>query len=130
VQVGQNLEIMNSDPTLHTIHALPSTNPEFNFSQPIKGQKDAKFFSKPEVMVRFRCNIHTWMSAYAGVLEHPYFAVSKPAGEFEMKNVPAGTYTMEAWHEKLGTQTQSVVLAENEKTDVTFTFSAPPATVP
>ena len=109
---------------------MGNTNPEFNFSQPIQTQKDVKFFSRPEVMVRFRCNIHTWMSAYAGVLEHPYFAVTTPAGAFELKNVPAGTYTIEAWHEKAGTQTQKVTLADSEKKDITFTFKAPAGDAP
>jgi plastocyanin len=125
VQVGQNVEFVNSDPTLHTVHALGNTNPEFNFSQPIQTQKDTKYFSQPEIMVRFKCDIHAWMSAYAGVLEHPYFAVTKAGGSFELKNVPAGTYTIEAWHEKLGTETQRVTLADNDKKSVTFTFQAP-----
>jgi plastocyanin len=124
VRVGQNVEFINSDPTLHTVHALGNTNAEFNFSQPIQTQKDTKFFSKPEVMVRFKCDIHTWMVAYAGVLEHPYFAVTAPGGSFEIKNVPAGSYTLEAWHEKLGTQTQRVTLADNDKQAITFTFKA------
>ncbi len=94
---------MNSDPTSHTVHAMPNANQEFNFSQPIQRQKDTRFFTAPEVMVRFKCDLHNWMSAYAGVLDHPYFAVTSPAGRFELKDVPAGTYTIEAWHEKLGT---------------------------
>jgi plastocyanin len=125
VQVGQNVEFFNSDATLHTVHAVGNTNPEFNFSQPIQTQKDTKYFSKPEVMVRFKCDIHAWMSAYAGVLEHPYFAVTKAGGSFELKNVPAGTYTIEAWHEKLGTETERVTLTDNHKKSVTFTFQAP-----
>jgi hypothetical protein len=64
------------------------------------------------------------MSAYAGVLDHPYFAVTAPGGAFELKNLPAGTYTLEAWHEKLGTRTTRVTLADNEKKDVGFTFTA------
>lgn len=124
VRVGQNVEFVNSDATLHTVHALGSSNPEFNFSQPIQTQKDTKYFTTPEVMVRFKCDIHTWMSAYAGVLDHPYFAVTPPGGAFEIKNLPAGAYTIEAWHEKLGTQTTRVTLADNEKKDISFTFTA------
>jgi plastocyanin len=124
VRVGQNVEFINSDPTLHTVHALGNANAEFNFSQPIQTQKDTKFFSTPEVMVRFKCDIHTWMVAYAGVLDHPYFAVTAPGGSFEIKNVPAGSYTIEAWHEKLGTQTQKVTLADTDRQTITFTFKA------
>lgn len=130
VQVGQNVEFVNSDATAHNVHALPDANTEFNFSQFIQSQKDRRAFTKPEVMVRFKCDMHNWMSAYIGVLEHPYFAVTKPSGEFELKNLPAGTYTIEAWHEKLGTQTQSVTLADNEKKQLTFAFKAPASTVP
>jgi plastocyanin len=130
VQVGQNIEFVNSDPTLHVVHGVGNTNPEFQFSQPIQTQKDVKFFPKPEVMVRFKCDIHPWMSAYVGVLDHPYFAVTKPAGSFELKTLPAGTYTLEAWHEKLGTQTQKVTVSENDKKEITFTFKAPATTQP
>src|SRR5215218_1268733 len=124
VRVGQNVEFVNSDATAHNVHAMPNANQEFNFSQPIQRQKDTRFFTAPEVMVRFKCDMHGWMSAYAGVLEHPYFAVTSAGGQFELKDVPPGTYTIEAWHEKLGTQTQSVTLGEKDSKDITFTFRA------
>jgi plastocyanin len=130
VQVGQNIEFVNSDSTAHNVHALPNVNAEFNFSQVIQSQKDTRFFTKPEVMVRFKCDMHGWMSAYAGVLEHPYFAVTPPSGSFELKNLPAGTYAVEAWHERLGTQAQQVMLADNENKSIAFTFKAPAATAP
>ena len=129
-QVGQAVEFINSDPTLHTVHVLAHANAEFNFSQPIKGQKNRRYFSKPEVMIRLRCNVHSWMSSYLGVLDHPYFAVTSPAGTFELKGLPAGTYTVEAWHETLGTRTQSVTLADNDRKELSFTFKAPAATLP
>ena len=130
VQVGQRVQFVNSDPLPHTVHAVPNANTEFNFSQPIQRQKDVRSFATPEVMVRFKCDLHNWMSAYAGVLEHPYFAVTRPGGEFELKNLPAGTYTIDAWHEKLGTQTQQVTLTENDKKEVTFAFKSSAGTVP
>ena len=130
VRAGQNIEFVNSDSTGHNVHALPNANQEFNFSQPIQRQKDTRFFTAPEVMVRFKCDLHNWMSAYAGVLDHPYFAVTSPGGQFELKDVPAGTYTIEAWHEKLGTQTQSVTIGENDSKDISFTFKIPDTTQP
>ena len=130
VRVGQNVEFVNSDPTSHNVHALPNTNQEFNFSQPIQRQRDTRFFTAPEVMVRFKCDLHNWMSAFAGVLDHPYFAVTSPGGQFELKDVPAGTYTIEAWHEKLGTQTQSVTVGEKDSREISFTFKASAATLP
>ncbi len=124
VRVGQNVDFVNSDATAHTVHAVPNANQEFNFSQPIQTQKDTRFFTVPEVMVRFKCDMHNWMSAYAGVLDHPYFAVTEPGGKFELKQMPPGTYTIEAWHEKLGTRTQRVTLADKGSAEVTFTFKA------
>jgi plastocyanin len=110
VQVGQPLEIRNSDGTLHNVHAVPKINKEFNFGQPTKGMKSAKSFDKAEVMVPFRCDVHGWMNAYAGVLTHPFFAVSKADGTFEIKGLPPGSYTVEVWHEQLGTQTMKVTV--------------------
>src|SRR3989475_11972021 len=130
VRTNQPIEIINSDPTLHNIHALPKGNSEFNTGQPIQGMKTTHTFDKQEVMVPFKCDVHGWMNAYVGVLPHPYFAVTKDDGKFELPNLPPGTYTIEAWHEKLGPMTQSVTIAAKESKDVTFTFkpAAPTAT--
>ena len=128
MRVGQPLEIVNSDPTLHNIHAMPKVNQEFNNGQPIQGMKMTHTFTAKEVMVPFKCDVHGWMNAYVGVLDYPYFAVTKDDGKFELKDLPAGTYTIEAWHEKLGTQTQSVTIAAKESKDVTFTFKPAGAT--
>jgi plastocyanin len=128
MRVGQKLEIVNSDPTLHNIHALPKSNAEFNTGQPIKDMKTDHTFTAKEVMVPFKCDVHGWMNAYVGVLDHPYFAVTDKDGKFELKGLPPGTYTIEAWHEKLGAQTASVTLGAKESKDVTFTFKAAGAT--
>jgi plastocyanin len=125
MRVGQPLEILNSDPTLHNIHAMPKDNTEFNTGQPIQGMKTTHTFNKPEIMVPFKCDVHGWMNAYVGVLDHPYFAVTDKDGKFDLPTLPAGTYTIEAWHEKLGAQEQKVTIAEKETKDVTFTFKAP-----
>ena len=128
VRAGQPIEIINSDPTLHNVNAVASVNRGFNFGQPMQGMKNTATFTAPEVMVRIKCDVHGWMSAYAGVLDHPYFAVTSSGGQFELKNVPAGTYTVEAWHEKLGAQTQNVTLAEKDSKELSFTFKGSPAT--
>ena len=122
MRVGQPLEILNSDPTLHNIHALPKDNAEFNNGQPIQGMKMTHTFDKPEVMVPFKCDVHGWMNAYVAVLNHPYFMVTDKDGKFDLPNLPPGTYTLEAWHEKLGTQTATVTIGAKESKDVTFTF--------
>jgi plastocyanin len=124
MRVGQPLEIINSDPTLHNIHATPKANSEFNTGQPVKDMKTTHTFTQKEVMVPFKCDVHGWMNAYVGVLDHPYFAITNDAGKFELNKLPAGTYTVEAWHEKLGAQSQSVTLADNETKEVSFTFKA------
>ncbi len=125
IRVGQPLEILNSDPTLHNIHALPKNNQEFNTGQPIQGMKTTHTFTAKEVMVPFKCDVHGWMNAYIGVLDHPYFATTDKDGKFELKSLPPGTYTIEAWHEKLGAMTQSVTLGQKETKEVNFTFKAP-----
>ena len=124
VRVGQPIEISNSDATMHNVHALPEVNREFNFGQLKKGQTDLRTFTAPEVMVRVKCDVHGWMNAYVGVIEHPYFAVTTDGGKFELKGLPAGTYTVEAWHAKAGTRTQQVTVGEKEDKAIAIAFSA------
>ena len=123
VQVGQTVEILNSDPTLHNIHALPMVNQEFNVGQGLQGLRMTHVFSAKEVMVPFKCDVHKWMNAYVGVLDHPFYSVTGADGAFSLKGLPPGTYTIEVWHEKLGTQTQSVTIAAKETKDVAFAFA-------
>src|SRR5687767_4897122 len=124
IQVGQTLEILSSDNTLHNVHAIPEQNREFNKAHQMAGIKHTHVFSTREVMVPFKCDVHRWMNAYIGVLDHPYHAVTGANGTFELKGLPPGTYTIEAWHEKLGTQTQTVTIGEKQTGDLAFTFKA------
>ena len=121
-QVGQPVKIVNSDGTLHNVHAVPKENTEFNFGQPLKGMESTQTFTKSEIMVPFRCDVHKWMNSFVGVVEHPFFAVTGADGAFQLKGLPPGTYTIEAWHEKLGRQTQSVTLGEKDSKEITFSF--------
>jgi plastocyanin len=123
IQAGQTLEILNSDATLHNIHAVPAQNAEFNKAQQTKGFVSTHVFSTPEVMVPFRCDVHKWMAAYVGVLDHPFFAVSGADGSFEIKGLPPGTYTVEAVHEKLGRQSTTVTLGTRGTGDAGFSFT-------
>ena len=124
IQVGQKLEIINNDSTLHNINCQAKTNKKFNLAQPAKGMKSTKTFDQPELDVPFKCNVHPWMSAHAGVFAHPFFAVTGADGSFSIKGLPAGTYTIEAWQEKLGTQSQKVTLGDGESKEISFTFAA------
>ena len=122
IQAGQPLEILNSDETLHNVHALPMNNREFNRGQALKGLKQTHVFTTAEVMVPFKCDVHKWMNAWVGVLDHPFYAVSGRGGAFDIQHLPPGTYTIEAWHEKLGTQTQMVMIGPRETKELSFTF--------
>ena len=123
VQVGQKMIIRNSDETLHNVHAMPSQNKEFNMGQPFQGMELEKTFDTAEVMIPVKCDVHPWMKSYIGVLDHPYFAVSGADGGFSIGNLPAGDYVLEAWHEELGTKTQSVTVGDGESVEVSFDFS-------
>lgn len=122
VRVGQPIEILNSDATVHNVHALPMQNQEFNESQPRAGMRTTKIFTVPEVMVRFKCDFHGWMAAHVGVMSHPFFAVTDATGAFDLKGLPPGTYTIEAWHETFGTRTQQVTIAAGSQQSVMLAF--------
>ncbi|MFA5910740.1 MAG: hypothetical protein WC815_18325 [Vicinamibacterales bacterium] len=123
VRVGQPLTIRNSDPLLHNVRAEGKINQSFNMSTPVEGVSFNRTFATREVMVAIRCDVHAWMSAYVGVLEHPYFGTTGADGRVVLNNLPPGTYTIEAWHETLGVKTQQVTVGAKESKDVSFTFA-------
>lgn len=108
VRVGQPFQVLNSDPLLHNVRAEAAVNQPFNQGQPVQGVRYSHTFSTDEVMVALRCDVHAWMNAWVGVMPHPYFAVTGADGTFTLPNLPAGTYTIEAWHEAAGTTTAAV----------------------
>jgi Carboxypeptidase regulatory-like domain len=123
VMVGESLEIKNSDGILHNIHTQPTNNREFNRGQPTTMTSETSF-SQPEVMIPVKCDVHGWMHAYIGVVANPYFAVSGDDGSFSIANVPPGTYTVEAWHEKYGVQTGQAVVEANGSVTLNFDYNA------
>ena len=124
LRVGQPLEVSNDDPTFHNVHALPKMNMEFNQGLNVRGSRLRRTFTTAEVMMRFKCDVHGWMAAWVGVLPHPFFAVTGADGSFDLKGVPPGTYTVEAWHERFGTRTAQVIVADHQTQTASFTFAA------
>lgn len=121
LMVGQELEIKNSDPTLHNVHSLSKVNPSFNRAQPMKNMVTTEKFDKPETF-KVKCDVHPWMGAYIGVFNNPYFAVTGDDGSFTLKGVPPGEYTIEAWQEKYGAQTAKVTVGPSGSVTVDFTY--------
>src|SRR3989338_405981 len=127
IQVGQTLTILNSDPMIHNIHSVIAEETLFNVAMPVQGQKLTQTFSKPQVTVTLKCDIHGWMRAYAGVLPHPFYGVTDEKGNFEIRNIPPGQYTIAAWHERFGEQlVKYVTLKPSEIKFVQITFSSIP----
>jgi plastocyanin len=121
-RVGQKVEIVNSDPVIHNVRAVTSKNNGFNDVMPKQDEKIVKIFDRPEIFLQTKCDIHPWMNAYVAVLDHPFFSVTGDDGEFRIKDLPVGDYTLEAWHEVLGTQTKEISVKENEELNLDFQF--------
>jgi plastocyanin len=127
IMVGQTYRILNSDGILHNIHTLPKLNPAFNRGQPATVKEMTTSFPKPENMFQVKCDVHPWMSAYIGVFTHPFYAVTKADGKFTIADLPAGSYEITVWHEKLGTQTASITVAASDTRTQDFKFAVPGA---
>jgi hypothetical protein len=122
VQTNQPLQISNSDPVTHNVHPVAQLNREWNHSQGSGEPPITRRFARPEVMVPVKCNIHSWMHCYIGVLDHPYFAVSGADGTFAIRNIPPGDYVLAAWHQTLGTQELQVTITPSGQQQVDFKF--------
>ncbi len=122
---GQGLLVKNSDNTSHNIHGLPKKNEEFNKSQPKKGMKFTLNLSEIEQFFT-KCDVHPWMGCYISVFEHPFFAVSDKTGDYTIKNVPPGKYTLKFWHESFGEKTMEVeVSGPGSTAEANVEFEAP-----
>ena len=120
---GQKLEIRNSDPILHNTHAFSDQKTFFNLALPLQDQKILKRLRESGFM-SIKCDAgHTWMSAYIAVFDHPYHTTTDEKGSFKIENIPPGTYTLKAWHEKLGESSQEVVITEGGDKSTTFSFN-------
>lgn len=124
VRVGQPVEMVNSDATLHNVHAMPMVNQEFNRGMPQQHSRMTQVFTAPEQMVRFKCDLHAWMNAYGGVMSHPFFAVTGADGTFSLTGIPPGKYELAVWHEKLGSSTQQIEIGNSQAVSLNFTLDA------
>lgn len=124
VQTGQTLRIKSSDTVMHDVHLKCAVNPAANYGFPGPGQRDIKLLS-PEPPFPVRCDVHPWMSAWVGVFDHPWFAVTADDGSFSIKHVPPGKYKLAAWQEVLPLQEQPITVSDGGQTNVQFTFQTP-----
>jgi plastocyanin len=125
VQTGQTLKIRSSDPTMHNVHYIPQLNPPGNFAFTIPGSEQTTIFEKPE-FIRVKCDVHPWMTAYIGVFDSPFFVTTaEKTGSFRIDRVPAGRYTLMAWHEQFGRLEQPVTVKDNAVMKLNFEYKAP-----
>lgn len=126
LQLKQELEYVNSDDTLHNVHPTPKSNKEFNVAMPFKGGKNTDIkFTKEEIGIPVKCNVHPWMTGYVNVVKHPFFGVTPTGdGAVTIGGLPPGTHTLEVWHEDLGTQTVEVTLGAKETKEISVELKA------
>jgi hypothetical protein len=124
-QVNQQLKVVNDDQTSHNIHPLAKVNREWNKSQPPGTPPIVDKYDKPE-FIPVKCNVHPWMHGTFAVLKNSHHAVSGQDGGFSLPNLPAGKYTVTAWHESYGEQTQEVTISGSETKTINFVFKAKP----
>ena len=122
VMANQPIKILNSDGIMHNVHALPKVNREFNKPMPGAVTETSTTFDKAEDIFEMKCDVHPWMRSYVAVYDHPYFAVTQENGQFSITGLPAGTYQIEAWHERLPAQTVSITVGDGESATQDFTF--------
>jgi plastocyanin len=122
VQTCQPITFVNSDPVLHNVHGTPVRSSAWNFGMGVQGSKRTIRIGAPEVMVSVRCDVHPWMQAYVGVLDHPYFAVTGADGRFRIAGVPPGEYVVAAWHERFGTREARVTVGPQETREIGLAF--------
>jgi plastocyanin len=123
-QAGQQVEIKNSDATLHNVHTYKGPATLFNRAQPQGMPPIKQKFPTVGDVVKFKCDVHPWMTGYVLVTDSPYFAITAEDGKFEIKDVPAGKYTVEAWHERFGTQTKEVTVVAGKPVELKLEFAA------
>jgi plastocyanin len=123
-RVGQKVEFLNSDALFHNVRSITNNNEIFNVAMPNKNDRVTKVFNKAEMFVQTKCSVHPWMSAYIAVMDNPFYSITNAQGEFSIKNLPPGHYTLELWHEVFGTQAKEIDVAENSPIDLVLEFKS------
>ena len=124
-QTNQDFEILNEDQTSHNVHTMPSSNREWNKSQPPGAPPIEDKYARPE-FIPIKCNIHPWMKGTLAVMKNSHYMITTGDGEFKLPNLAPGNYTITAWHESYGEQTQEVTITGSETKSVNFVFKAKP----
>jgi hypothetical protein len=124
MRANQELDVLNNDAVTHNLHPVPTNNRELNRAQ-APGTRVDMTFAREEIAIPMKCNVHPWMRSYIAVFKHPYFVVTGKGGRFELNNLPPGNYTIQAWHEKLGTSTQKISVGQGETKELEFVFRSP-----
>ena len=124
-RAGQDVKISNSDPFSHNIHPLAKVNREWNRIQ-LAGTPPFSYSYENEEFISVKCNIHAWMQGYFVVLKTKHFAVTGGTGRFALTDLPAGKYTVTAWHEVYGTRSREITVASGQTLSVNFNFQAKP----
>lgn len=129
VRAGQALQVRNSDDGLHNVHGISTDRDGFNVSQPMRGMVNT-FHPRDPGILRLKCDVHTWMVAFVGVVNHPYFAVTSADGAFAIHDIPEGTYEVRAWHEQLGTIASQVRIDSSHEANLELSYSGNAAPTP
>ncbi len=123
--VGQQIKIASDDPILHNTH--PQNNDTnatiYNIALPFKGFSVTKPLPATPELIKVKCDAHEWMRAWIWEFDNPYYATTDASGHFEIKDVPAGTYTVVAWHEVLGQKDAPAAVTAGKPTSVDFSFT-------
>jgi plastocyanin len=123
LRANQKIRMINSDSTTHNVHPTPANNREWNKAEPA-GSTLEETFAREEIAIPVKCNVHPWMRSYIAVFKHPFFAVTSKDGSFDLSNVPPGEYSVQAWHEKLGTTTQKITVLAGQSKNIDFVFKS------